>query len=146
MQIAIMSMYGECQRLDLCDAVFAEIKGRRNTLVWNARLNAHGRSQTDTAHLVVLYEEMLAEAVPDKNTFVVLFSNLSHSAHSEIAKEIWDGISRHHIKYDRDVMAAFVDSMARSGCLDEAQRVIVEYEEQRNESKHLKETVNDQQT
>ena len=143
LQTVIMTMYGECGKLDVVDGIFEEIQQNEpvkygtDITLWNCWMNAHGKNG-DVSGMTRIYNAMV-ETIgldPDYRTFVVLFSNLSHSRNVSKAIEIWEEMrgSAEKFRWHQFVVSALIDGMARDGTLLQAYELIIEYENRSDEN------------
>ena len=124
--ISLIWMYSECGELAQCDALFAAHRQSGDAYLWNSMLNAYGRN-AEVGRMLELFAAM--GATPNGKTYVVLFSALSHAGKVAEAQALWESIEgAAAMKYEREVVSALVDCLARNGRLQQARSLVWEFE------------------
>ena len=136
-QMNLIQMYGKCGYLEQCEVLFEEMKRKqpamyhREICIWNAMLHAFGRN--GYLHRVkALYAQLLEERelAPDRQTFIDVLNAYGHCHDSDIgeAQRLWNEIGNLFVKFDCIVVTTLVDCLSRRGCLNDAYDVIMQFE------------------
>ena len=72
----------------------------------------------------------------DVQTYLLMINACSHSGDLEGARKIWQNVPDDGIKYDGQLTTTLIDCLSRRGSLDEALRLIEQYEERTNRPYH----------
>ncbi|XP_073003331.1 pentatricopeptide repeat-containing protein At4g14050, mitochondrial [Typha latifolia] len=122
---ALMDMYAKCSDICSARAVFKGIPVR-DVVSWTTMVVGeaqHGRAEEALA----LYEKMLlARVKPNEVTFVGLIYACSHAGLIQEGRKIFDSmIQDHGIMPLLQHYTCFLDLLSRSGCLSEAEDIIM---------------------
>ena len=92
--------------------------------IWNALLKAFGRNgELHRMKQTLCAMQNQTQLTPDRKTFVLLLSAFDHCGALDEAETVWQcDILDPEIKFDRFVVTALVDGLARSGRIREAKR------------------------
>ena len=145
-QIALITMYGKTGRIEICEEIFNEIQTvhhdlyESNITVWNAMINEYGRNgaidKVLKCYLDIQRLEKNGKLSTNRHTFVTLLNALGHSGRVSEAMAIWnDDIGDEDVQYDLYVVTSLVDGLARSGLLNEARNLILQFERTRGGTK-----------
>ena len=128
-QINLIEFYAKCGSLATSQEMFDDIECK-DISVWNAMIKAYGRNG-DIESALRIYERMDVEA--NCKTFTILLNACNHSGNVEEALRIWkEEMVDEDMKYDSFVVATLVDCFGRRGLLDEAQTMVIDYEERKS--------------
>ncbi|GER45335.1 pentatricopeptide repeat-containing family protein [Striga asiatica] len=123
----LLDMYAKCGRIQTAVRVFNSMK-TRNIVTWNAILSGlamHGKGPT----VLSMFDKMSREAKPNDITFTAVLTACSHSGLVETGREFFRALE----KPTMENYACFVDLLARSGNLAEAESIIREMPMKPNE-------------
>ncbi|KAL6047499.1 DYW domain containing protein [Balamuthia mandrillaris] len=121
---ALISMYGECGKVEDAHAAFQQMK-ERDVVSWNAMIATHGLHGQGQAALATFHEMQRQGVSPNATTFINVLNACSHSGLVEEGLACFvDMKEKHGIQQTVEHYNCAVDLLGRAGRLDEAEKLI----------------------
>ncbi|XP_059280205.1 pentatricopeptide repeat-containing protein At3g26540 [Lycium ferocissimum] len=122
---ALLDMYGKCGNLRKARAWFYEMSHFRDMVSWNVLLSSYARHRMSEEALVI-FCDMLGEAMPSKFTFATILAGCANIFAREQGKQIHGFMIRNDYDLDIVMRGALVDMYSKCRCLDYALNVFFE--------------------
>ncbi|KAK4340951.1 hypothetical protein RND71_039452 [Anisodus tanguticus] len=122
---ALLDMYGKCGNLIKARDWFYEMSHFRDMVSWNALLSSYARHRMSEEALVIFWE-MLGEAIPSKFTFATLLAVCANIFAREQGKQIHGFMIRNGYDLDIVMRGALVDMYSKCRCPNYALNVFIE--------------------
>eukprot|EP01083_Nonionella_stella_P028521 78535_1 len=127
-QISLIYLYGSCGMIELSEQVFND-KYWTEIGIWNAMIDVFGRNG-DALKAKQLFEQVMCDGLsPDRDTFLFVLNALGHAGHAHEALCVWnEQMDDEEMKYNMYIVTALVDGLSRSNLLDDAYRIMMQYQ------------------
>ncbi|XP_022135532.1 pentatricopeptide repeat-containing protein At1g18485 [Momordica charantia] len=120
--ISLLSLYIHCSKPFYARTYFERMEDR-NLVCWNTMLSGYSQNKLPNETLS-LFRQMLSEGLePTEIAIVCILGACSQLSNLHLGKEVHCFVLKTHLMEDIFVACSLIDMYAKSGCLEQSQRV-----------------------
>ncbi|CAM8919288.1 unnamed protein product [Rhodiola kirilowii] len=125
---ALIDMYMKCGRSKVGQNVFSQLeKIPEDPAAWNAMIFGYGKNGEDELALEIFNQMLETKTVPNLTTFTGVLSACGHTGLVEKGRAVFSMIrDKYKLTPTAENYGAMIDLLGRSGCLEEAYKLVDE--------------------